>query len=156
MNEELGKVVQVALLCNNVGSMYLKVKNYAKAIEYNLKALELNKSLGLKKGIANNYLDIGTVYSELKNYSLAIDYLTKSFTLYNETGSKYNASMALTAIAAVYNIAPDSFLQKQGVRPSERFQKALHYQLQALESAKGVKNLDNLGNTRCIRKAKRG
>ena len=146
MNEELGLTGQVALMCNNVGSMYLKVKNYTKAIEYNLKALELNKSLGIKKGFANNYLDIGMANSELKNYSLAIDYLTKSVSIYNEIGSKYNASMALSAIAAVYNIAPDSFLQKQGVKPSERFQKALYYQLQALESAKEVKNLDNLAN----------
>lgn len=146
MNQEIGNLGQVALMSNNVGSMYLKIKNYPKAIEYNLKALHLNDSLGIKKGIANNYLDIGTAYFELKNYTLGNDYLSKALVIYNEIGSKYNASMALSAIAAVYNIGPDSFLQKQGVKPSQRFQKALYYQIQALASAKEVKNLDNLAN----------
>ena len=146
MNEEMGNKGQMSVMLNNVGSMYLKAKDYDNSLKYNFMGLRLNDSLGVKKGRANNFLDIGTVYSELKKYSLALDYLSKAYSLYNETGSKYNASMALTGIATIYNIAPDSFLINHGVKPSERFKKSLQFQLQALKSAKEVKNLDNLAN----------
>ena len=144
--QQAGDSMNVANMYNNLADIHLKNENYDSAIAYDLKALRINDSLGSKGGRGNNYSSMGTAYLKLKKYSQAIGYLNKSVAIFNELGAKSHASQALAHIADLYDTAPDSVLIKNGIKPSERFEKVVYYQNQAIQLAKEIKDLDNLSS----------
>ncbi len=144
--QQAGDSMNVANMYNNLADIHLMNENYDAATAYNLKALRINDSLGNKEGKGNNYSSLGTTYLKLKKYSQAIDYLNKSVAIFNELGAKSNASQALAHIANLYDIAPDSILIKNGIKPSERFEKVVYYQNQAIQLAKEIKDLDKISS----------
>lgn len=102
----------ISNIYNNLGVIYLRTDNYAKALNYLKESLLLKKELENTSAIGNSYLNIGNAYlaydkikESLHNYQLAYeifkaqhDYQKLAFTL-NNTGNIYrkgnNTFMAL-------------------------------------------------------------
>ncbi|PVW16507.1 tetratricopeptide repeat-containing sensor histidine kinase [Marixanthomonas spongiae] len=58
----------------NIGHVYLLQGNYAKALPYNLKAIEIMKRTGNTKNLWENYMHVSNIYRELGDYKNALDY----------------------------------------------------------------------------------
>ena len=70
----------IAVINETYGAIYGYMSDYAKSIEYYLKALEAYQTLGYKAHIAEAIYGLASTYRYWKKYDLAIDY----FTLYQE------------------------------------------------------------------------
>ena len=62
MNEEIGDKRYMAQTTGNIGSIYVKQKNYVMAIENYRQALKINEEIGSKAGVANDLSNLGGVY----------------------------------------------------------------------------------------------
>ena len=81
------------LLHNLIGTTYLQLNNYNKAIEY------LKTSINLKPEFADNYNNIGIAFSEKKNFQKAIEAYEKAIDLKDNYFSAYlNNGIALKNI----------------------------------------------------------
>ena len=58
----------------NIGHVYLLQGNYAEALPYNLKAIEIMKRTGNTKNLWENYMHVSNIYRELGDYKNALDY----------------------------------------------------------------------------------
>ena len=65
---------QEASALNNLGEVAYQQKDWQKAIELTLQAIELKKQMGNRRGLLNSYDLIQDAYSELGNYKLAMFY----------------------------------------------------------------------------------
>ena len=59
IDEELGNKSGVAANLGNIGELYMSLSDTTKALEYDLKSLQLYEELGDKNGIARNLGNIG-------------------------------------------------------------------------------------------------
>jgi len=71
-----------------IGTAYDTKGNYAKALEYYFKGLQLDEERGDKKGISSCFNNIGNIYKNQSNYLQALDYYLKSLKLQEELGDK--------------------------------------------------------------------
>jgi tetratricopeptide (TPR) repeat protein len=71
---------------NNLGDIYGIRKEFDKAEEFYLKALEINESLGWQEGMASQYGKLGLIYKTRGNIDKACDYWQKSLDLYSSSG----------------------------------------------------------------------
>lgn len=116
-----------------IGTAYDTKGNYAKSLEYYLKALQLDEERGDKKGISSCFNNIGNVYRNQSNYLQALDYYLKSLKLREELGDKTGASTSYMNIGIVYSY--------QGVNAT-----ALEYFLKALHIDEASKDKEGIGN----------
>ncbi|HWD87203.1 MAG TPA: tetratricopeptide repeat protein [Mucilaginibacter sp.] len=140
---KLNNQIAVAAALNNIGAVYLETGDYAKVIDYNKKALTINRRAGMTKGEANDLMDMSLAYTHLNNYDDAFACLTKATGVYNRIGAKNNSSIALGQMASIYMDAPAGWLEKQGISPAMRLQKAAELQQRAVQLANETKNLNN-------------
>ncbi|MBC7862981.1 MAG: tetratricopeptide repeat protein [Bacteroidia bacterium] len=124
----------------NMAIIYQARSDYQKAIEYYLKALQMNEELGDKNGIARDLLNIGTVYKDQAEYSRALEYYFRSLKISEESDLKEMEANILGNIGIVY--------QNEGDQKS-----AIDYLLKSLKMSEeiGLKklyanNLANIGN----------
>lgn len=111
-----------AMLFSNKANVYKNMKKFDKALDLLNKAIEINKEIGRKGGLAINYANIGAIYHGGDNLK-AIDYYAKSLELQKELNNK-------EGIATNYNnIGQIFFVQYQ-------YNQALEYFNQALKIAK--------------------
>jgi len=68
---------KVAKALNNMGTIYWYKNKLSEALEYYLKALEINKEIGNTKNYAINCLNIAMLYNQLEEYNKALTYLDK-------------------------------------------------------------------------------
>ena len=77
ISERIGFTRGLSIAYNNVGENYLRMKQYAQAAAYTLKARDLNRSIGEQRGQAVNYEQLGSIAFEQKQYQQAFRYWTK-------------------------------------------------------------------------------
>lgn len=94
---ELNHGYGMAILNQNIGSVYKKQKKYAKALPYYLAAIEKNKEIGALDGLQSCYFDAGVVLGNLGNKNQGYDYLKMHISikdsLFNEKNSEIIAEM---------------------------------------------------------------
>ncbi len=73
----------------NIGHVYLLQGNYAEALPYNLKAIEIMKRTGNTKNLWENYMHVSNIYRELGDYKNALEY----HELYEKGHSDYLTSI---------------------------------------------------------------
>ncbi len=90
----------VAIIYNNIGTIYNAQRSYSKALKYHNKALNINlEMLGEKHPtLATNYNNIGYVYYSLGNYEKAIEFSQKELYIRIDLGDKTHPR-----VATVYN-----------------------------------------------------
>ena len=77
-----------AIRYGNIGTDYFALGNYAKAIKYQTKALNLDESIGNYYGTASDYLNLGHTYTYIKNYLKAKRYIIKGLAMEKKIGNK--------------------------------------------------------------------
>lgn len=93
---------QMAKILNIMGVSFYVQGNYANAIDYYTRSLNIWEDIGNKNGISSSLNNIGLVYDEQGDYASAIDYYTRSLFIYEEIGDKKGVSISLNNIGLIY------------------------------------------------------
>jgi two-component sensor histidine kinase/Flp pilus assembly protein TadD len=72
----------------NLGEVNLMMGNYAEALKYQLKTVELQELAGDNSNLVENYLHTSTIYEKLGNYPSALAYQKKALLLRDSTATK--------------------------------------------------------------------
>lgn len=89
----------------NMGVVYKRYGDYASALENYLASLDLRKSTGNKRGIADCYINIGNIYVENKNDEKALEYFFLAKDMYKEINYLYGEASAMNNIGLAYQRA---------------------------------------------------
>ncbi|GMO42373.1 MAG: hypothetical protein Pg6C_03850 [Treponemataceae bacterium] len=121
---------ELARLYNNIGSFVGDVLgDYARALEYQKKALEIREEALGKKHLdtANSYNNIGSIYGDLGHYAVALEYHQRALEIFEETLGKKHPNTATAYSGAGYDC------QKLG-----DYARSLEYDKNALEIRENV------------------
>jgi adenylate cyclase len=123
----------------NIGFCYYKMNNYAEAIEWFQKALELQREKGDLESVASTLNNIGLNYKMRGNYDKAIEYYEQTIQIDEELGKGNEIAKTLNNIAMVYRI------WGKYDKAIEYFERSLHIK-SSLNDQPGVsKSLNNMG-----------
>lgn len=97
MYEEIGNKQGIAFSCNNIGNIYLALKQFAQAVKYCNRAAEIAKEIGSKEDIKESYKNISGIYEQLNDYKNAYHYYQLysriNDSIFNEASNKQIAEM---------------------------------------------------------------
>lgn len=111
-----------------LGTYYSAHAESAKALDYNLKALNLNEELGNKMGMVKVYRTLGTVYYGIHGFDNALKYYMEGLKLAEEINAKTELAGLMSNIGIIYHSKQD-------------YGKAMEYYLKAVKVAE--ENKDN-------------
>lgn len=86
---------------NLLGVLHYKKTHYLKALEYQKKALNLNKQIGNKKGCAINLSNLGNIYSDINYFKQAESSYLEAIQINNSLGNTKEITRCLINIAAL-------------------------------------------------------
>jgi class 3 adenylate cyclase/tetratricopeptide (TPR) repeat protein len=90
-----------------LGTTYMDMGEYDKAIEIFILALKQSETLGDKRGMGNSLNNIGNVHSDKGDYDKALDYYGRSIAIWEEIGDKRGMGHSLNNIGNVHNYKGD-------------------------------------------------
>jgi len=134
-----------AHIVNDLGSTYVGLGDYGRALEYCQKALEIHIEMlgGNHPDTARSLNNVGAAYGELGDYGRQLEYYQKALAIYQEVlGERHpDTAMSLNNVGAAYGNLGDYG------RQLEYFQKALAIRLEALGKSHPdtATSLNNLG-----------
>src|SRR4051794_15945608 len=106
--EKLNWKKGMAYACKVIAGNYGYGKSdYAPALEYSLKGLQLFKETGDKTGTAKILGDIGVVYWHMSDYPNALKYFFDALRIDEERGIKNEVAATLCNIGIIYNSQKD-------------------------------------------------
>jgi two-component sensor histidine kinase len=85
----------------NLGEVNMLMGNYADALKYQLKTIELMESAGDLSNIVENYVHVSTTYEKLGNYPSALAYHKKALLLRDSTATK-ESDVAMSELLTKY------------------------------------------------------
>ena len=129
--EKLGDKYRLQNLENDIGIIYINIKNYKKARAYFNNALTLSKELNATVKIAPQLLNIGATYYYQDSSELALNYFQRAYEIYKKTKDVRAATLLLNNIAGVYN-------------DMKEHKKALETSKLALQSYEELKDTDGI------------
>lgn len=119
-----------AAALRNLGLCYsfynYKKRDRVKALEYELKSLEIYEEIGSKEGVENCYIDIGDLF---ENDPKSLEYYTKALAIDESIGNKAAISLCYDRIGSYYE-------------STKNYPKALEYYTSELNIGKAKKYLD--------------
>ncbi|HEY4799351.1 MAG TPA: sensor histidine kinase, partial [Bacteroidia bacterium] len=115
IRQEINDREGIAIAHNNLGLIYLKLRNYSEALKNHVAALKIRNEIGDKKGIATSYNNIGFVYEEQGNYPNALENYYAAIKIKQEIGDK--EGMAIT-----YNNIGDIYLKQNHAAEAKKMQ----------------------------------
>jgi tetratricopeptide (TPR) repeat protein len=86
---------QIATALNNIGEIYLNLKQFHKALEFFQPSLEIHRNIGNKSGIASVRNNIGLTYMQTNAQNEALESLSESLQLWQEIGDDNGRSATL-------------------------------------------------------------
>jgi len=101
--EESGDKNEIARNLGNIGSAYIEQENYPKALEYDFKALEIDKKIGSKDLISSLMGNIGSLYLKTGKFKYAEEYLKKAISLDDSIGAMDDLRVAEENISHLYD-----------------------------------------------------
>jgi len=134
INEKLNDIKGQAVMLGNIGTIYIKLRQYGTAINFQRKCLAALKKANDEYNQASVYNNLSIIESELKNYGVAMEYSLKSKEIYEKHNDKYGLTYCHANIAALY--------EKQ-----DNLEKALYHFKIASELAEETDNLPELAKT---------
>lgn len=103
--EKFQHKLPMAISLTNLGAIYLDRSDYAKSLDYSLRAAALLRDLSdqrMQEGLAHTTNNIGEVYKKQGNYGLALQYLNESLRVAETNGFQSLISDRLVNLAGVY------------------------------------------------------
>lgn len=105
-----------ASLYNNLGSLYMSMKDYAKAIQYHEQALALRLELfgELHPSVASSYSNLGSAYTEINNLPQALKFNLKALEIKERLSNISPPDLALSYrnLGDIYGLMGDSLRPK--------------------------------------------
>ena len=126
-------------ICNETGMLYYRKGDFAKALTFFMKSLEIAKSNGNPSVIARRYGNIGVVYDFLGDYVKSIDYYQKALRLFEANDMK-------KGMAFIYNNL--GVVSEEMDNPKDAlnyYKKALRLKLSINDTAGAGSSLNNIG-----------
>lgn len=117
---------------NDLGIVYLKLKDYNNAIEVHLKALKIREQVNSPK-LSSSYNNLGLVYMNFEQHEKAIDYFEKSLRLKRKNKDK----------AGIINSLNNLGIVSKNIRHNENAKK---YYNQALSLSKEIGDVNKMSN----------
>ena len=128
---------------NEICNRYTFTSDYAQALDYGNKALELAQQVGWKEGTAQSYLNIGTIYQDQSYYPGALDAGLKALKLSEDLDDKLLIAKSFDNMGMAYY---EQRLAEYNDTALQCYVKALKLN-QELGNKSGIaKNYQNLGN----------
>ncbi len=91
-----------ATILNNIGNIFIRLKNLEKGEEFLNQALDIRKKVGNKKAMADTYNNLGVLYRMMEDYEKAIASYHESYTIDSLMGNRIGMAESLNNMAAVY------------------------------------------------------
>ncbi|MDD2278829.1 MAG: tetratricopeptide repeat protein, partial [Bacteroidales bacterium] len=124
VQRESGNSIGVTLSLNEIGSIYHKLGNYPKALEYTNRVLDINRSNNNLHGQSANYLGLGIIYLDMHQNQLAKVNLSKALELKEQVGDSID-------IAPLYRYLGQIEMEKGQVGPANQyFNESLSFAMQ--------------------------
>jgi signal transduction histidine kinase len=101
--ERTGNDRNADFIRNNIGVIYLEMRNYPKALEIFTQVAEYRKSQADEYSLAMAYTNLGNTYKNLKNFEKAEETYLKALMLFENFEDVYNTSTTLNNLATLYN-----------------------------------------------------
>jgi tetratricopeptide (TPR) repeat protein len=114
----------------NLGILFFNISDYKKAIQYYLKASNLQQNLNDEKGIGVSYLNLGEAYREVNNLDSSLFFYQNALKLFIKNNRKAFQARVYEGIAQIYNLKQD-------------YNTALHYLLKAKNLTANTYDLTN-------------
>ncbi len=130
----------VARSLKTVGQSYINKENYAKAVDFFLKALNVFGKTDDKLGQAKCYSSIGNIYFLQSDYPNALEFFLKSLKIEEELGYKQGVGGLYNNIGSVY------FSQSEYSKALEYYQKALKIDSEGDSKISIGNDYNNMGN----------
>jgi tetratricopeptide (TPR) repeat protein len=138
--EQIGSATLSAQACGNMGTVYIYLADYPRALEYYTRSLDFYEQSGDMAGVARHTSNIGLVYSNLSQYPRALEYYERSLKCFSELGNKNGMATTLSNMGIVYMQTSDY------TRALEYYHQALSL-FEELENKMGIaRNTGNIGN----------
>src|SRR5208283_390333 len=145
--EKDGNTLELARCQIKIGFLYNESNNIPKALEFLLKAVKSNESLGNLNAVKNLCTNIGMIYSQSNNDEQAIDFFKKSLKINEKQGKKPDI------VADLINIALAQQSGRNYTESNQNLDKAatIAQELTDMVSLKNIygtlsENYDKLGN----------
>jgi tetratricopeptide (TPR) repeat protein len=148
VNEDQRCALQLADVMNNIASVYGRLGDLSRSLEYHHKSLRLRESAKDKSGIAFSLSNIGFIYSQQKEYEKAMEYHRKSLDLRLEINDKRGIAESYTNIGYIYNEAADTALRRDIAleKALEYYNKSLTLQQEIGDKYGESISLNNIGS----------
>jgi tetratricopeptide (TPR) repeat protein len=131
----------------NIGIAYDGLKNSDKALGYFQQALKISEELDWQIEICTNLAEIGIIYKNRKEYETALPYFNKALAIATTLGNKRSIGAINNHIGTVLLYCSKSLLEKEGIKPADRYSKALERQLTGLKLAEENGTLYEVSNS---------
>jgi adenylate cyclase len=133
LNEQIGSNWQKAGNLGNIGLIYSALSDDTKAIEHHNKALIINEQLGNKEFMSANLNNIGSIVKSQNKSLEALSYFQKSQAICEEIGNLKGLSACLGNIGGLYLNFSDQDCSKLGIKPFDKYLKAIEYCQRAIK-----------------------
>lgn len=132
---------KIANALGAISSVHIALGNYPKALEFQLKSLQLKESrlsdgntTGTKNEIAISQSNLGLIYQNLGDIKKAVDYYIKSQKTYELCGNKSGAGQTFHNLGTLYE-------------GQKEFEISLSYYLRAIQVRKEIGDMHGLAGT---------
>lgn len=93
---------QLAAIYGNLGNVYFDQANYRQALQYHLKSLQINTTLGDEQGMGNSFHNLAMIYRIDKQYDKALDYYNRSLAIDLKNGNQGNIAISYSDLARLF------------------------------------------------------
>jgi serine phosphatase RsbU (regulator of sigma subunit) len=97
---------------NNIGIIYLKIKDYQKAVEYTERSLKLAQEIGDQYTIANALNSLGNIHKESGRHEISMEHFIRANKIFSSIGTNYEIAESLMNIGNSY-LALGSYQEAQ-------------------------------------------
>ncbi|MFN8231862.1 MAG: tetratricopeptide repeat protein [Bacteroidia bacterium] len=130
ISEKQNDTLLISDTYKNLGILFFNISDYKKAIQFYLKASNLQQNLNDEKGIGVSYLNLGEAYREINNLDSSLYYYQNGLKLFIKNNRKAFQARVYEGIAQIYNLKQD-------------YNTALHYLLKAKNLTANTYDLTN-------------
>lgn len=88
---------------SNMGLIYENNGDYAKAIDYHTRSLEIDEELGKKSGVITSLNNIAIIYQKQGDFGMALVFFSRSLRIHEELDDKKGIANSLNNIGIIYD-----------------------------------------------------
>lgn len=123
IQEKSGKPITKAIILENIGSVFMELKDYDKAQKYYIQARDIYFTENDSGSMARNLLNLGIIYDKNKNYDKAISNFQSALRIHKQLQNPASIRLACTNLGITYN-------------HKQKFDSAVYYLNEAIKLSK--------------------